>query len=62
MFELNKNLEVKEDFLLGSKIYTVDNFYKDPEEVSDYLFNREVLYGNLKKDHLIIVCILMIGD
>ena len=42
MFELNKNLEVKEDFLLGSKIYTVDNFYKDPEEVSDYLFNREV--------------------
>ena len=31
----------KENSLLGSKIYTVDNFYKDPEEVSDYLFNRE---------------------
>ena len=42
MFELNKHLEVKEDSLLGSKIYTVDNFYKDPEEVSDYLFNRKV--------------------
>ena len=42
MFELNKDLEVKEDSLLGSKIYTVDNFYKDPEEVSDYLFNRKV--------------------
>ena len=42
MFELNENLEVKEDHLLGSKIFTIDNFYKNPEEVSDYLFNREV--------------------
>ena len=25
MFELNENLEVKEDFLLGSKIFTIDN-------------------------------------
>ena len=49
MFELNKNLEVKEDFLLGSKIYTVDNFYKDPEEVSDYLFNREVPLWKLEE-------------
>ena len=49
MFELNKNLEVKEDSLLGSKIYTVDNFYKDPEEVSDYLFNREVPLWKLEE-------------
>jgi len=42
MFELNKNLEVKEESLMGSKIITIDNFYKDPEEVSDYIFNREV--------------------
>lgn len=42
MFELNENLEVKEDNLLGSKIFTIDNFYKNPEEVSDYIFNREV--------------------
>ena len=42
MFELNKNLEVKEESLMGSKIFTIDNFYKNPEEVADYLFNREV--------------------
>ena len=42
MFELNKNLEVKEESLMGSKIFTIDNFYKDPEEVSDCIFNREV--------------------
>jgi len=49
MFELNKNLEVKEDHLLGSKIFTIDNFYKDPEEVSDYLFNREVPLWKIKE-------------
>ena len=42
MFEVNENLEVKQDYLLGSKIFTIDNFYKDPEEVSEYIFNREV--------------------
>ena len=42
MFELNKNFEVKEESLMGSKIFTIDNFYKDPEEVSDCIFNREV--------------------
>jgi len=42
MFQLNSNLEVKTEVLQGSIIYTIDNFYKDPEEVSDYIFNREV--------------------
>ena len=51
MFELNSNLEIMEEILLISSVmedptttsvYTIDNFYKDPEEVSDYLFNREV--------------------
>ncbi len=42
MFELNDDLYVKEEILLGSKIYTIDNFYKNPEEVVDYLFNRDV--------------------
>ena len=42
MFEVNENLEVKVDYLLGSKIFTIDNFYKDPEEVSEYIFNREI--------------------
>ena len=49
MFELNKNLEVEEDSLLGSKIYIVYNFYKNPEEVSDYLFNREVPLWKIKE-------------
>ena len=49
MFEVNENLEVKQDYLLGSKIFTIDNFYKDPEEVSDYLFNREVPLWKIKE-------------
>ena len=42
MFELNPNLKIKEEILLGSKIFTIDNSYKNPDEVHDYLFNREV--------------------
>ena len=42
MFELNPDLEIKEEILLGSKIFTIDNFYKNPDEVYDFLFNREV--------------------
>ena len=49
MFEVNENLEVKVDYLMGSKIFTIDNFYKDPEEVSDYLFNREVPLWKIKE-------------
>ena len=49
MFEVNENLEVKQDYLLGSKIFTIDNFYKDPEEVSDYLFNREIPLWKIKE-------------
>ena len=49
MFEVNENLEVKVDYLMGSKIFAIDNFYKDPEEVSDYLFNREVPLWKIKE-------------
>jgi len=42
MFELNLNLEVKKEILMGSKIFIIDNFYKNPDEVYDFLFNREV--------------------
>ena len=42
MFELNPNLKIKEEILLGSKIFIIDNFYKNPDEVYDFLFNREV--------------------
>ena len=42
MFELNPDLKIKEEILLGSKIFTIDNFYKNPDEIYDFLFNREV--------------------
>ena len=42
MFELNPDLEIKEEILLESKIFIIDNFYKNPDEVYDFLFNREV--------------------
>ena len=42
MFELNPDLEIKEEILLESKIYIIDNFYKNPDEVYDFLFNRDV--------------------
>ena len=42
MFELNSDLDIKEETLLGSKIFTIDNFYKNPDEVYNFLFDREV--------------------
>ena len=42
MFELNPDLEIKEEILLESKIFIIDNFYKNPDEVYDFLFNRDV--------------------
>ena len=42
MFELNPDLKIKEEILLRSKIFIIDNFYKNPDEVYDFLFNREV--------------------
>ena len=42
MFELNSDLEINEEILMGSKIFIIDNFYKNPDEVYDFLFNREV--------------------
>ena len=42
MFELNKNLEVKEEIFEGSKIFTVDNFYLNPDSIVDYLDNHPI--------------------
>ena len=42
MFELNPDLKIKEEILLGSKIFIIDNFYKNPDEIYDFLFNRDV--------------------
>ena len=40
MFELNDNLEVKKELFEGTVIYTIDNFYKNPKEVENYLFGK----------------------
>ena len=40
MFELNDNLEIKKQFFEGSIIYIIDDFYKYPQEVDDYLFGQ----------------------
>ena len=40
MFELNDNLEIKKELFEGSIIYTIDDFYKYPQEVDDYLFGQ----------------------
>ena len=38
MFELNDNLEVNTEIFQGSKIFTIDNFYKNPDLIFDCLF------------------------
>jgi len=40
MFELNDNLEVKKELFEGTVIYTIDDFYKNPKEVENYLFGK----------------------
>ena len=40
MFELNDNLEVKKELFEGTIIYTIDDFYKYPQEVKNYLFGK----------------------
>ena len=40
MFELNDNLEIKKEIFRGSIIYTIDDFYKYPLEVENYLFGE----------------------
>ena len=38
MFELNDNLEVNTEIFQDSKIFTIDNFYKNPDLIFDCLF------------------------
>ena len=40
MFELNDNLEIKKELFQGSIIYTIDDFYKYPQEIENYLFGQ----------------------
>ena len=40
MFELNDNLEIKKELFRGTIIYTIDDFYKHPQEIENYLFGQ----------------------
>ena len=62
MFELNPDLEIKEEILLESKIFIIDNFYKNPDEVYDFLFNRDVPLWKIEEKHHSIQFILSIRD
>lgn len=42
MFELNTSSRVKTEYVLGSPVYYIDDFYQNPDEVANYLFNRDV--------------------
>ena len=40
MFELNENLKIKKELFEGTVIYTIDDFYKNPKEIENYLFGQ----------------------
>ena len=40
MFELNENLKIEKELFEGTVIYTIDDFYKNPKEVENYLFGQ----------------------
>ena len=44
IFELN-NINVEVEYLNNSAIYTIDNFYKHPESVYEYIFEKPYMEG-----------------
>ena len=40
MFELNENLKIKKELFEGTAVYTIDDFYKNPKEIENYLFGK----------------------
>lgn len=41
MFELNGNITVQEFLVEDSPVYIIDNFYKNPEEIVNFLLEIE---------------------
>jgi hypothetical protein len=41
MFEINENLEIKREVFSDSLIYTIDNFYKNPEKILNFLIKTK---------------------
>ena len=50
MFELSDNLDIKKEVFSDSAIYIIDNFYNNPDEVSDYLFKEPAPLHKLYED------------
>ena len=44
IFELN-DINVEVEYLNNSAIYTIDNFYKHPESVYEYIFEKPYMEG-----------------
>lgn len=40
MFELSDNLNIKEELFFDTIIYTIDDFYKYPDDIYNYLFSK----------------------
>ena len=49
MFELNDELIIEKEYLLGSVIYTIDNFYKNPNRVKNYLFSKPAPFWKINE-------------
>lgn len=41
MFEINDNIEIKKKLLDNSAIYTIENFYKNPDEILNLFLNNQ---------------------
>ena len=64
MFELNENLKIKKELFEGTVIYTIDDFYKNPKEVENYLFGNQMRYLYIRgmRNHHLMEFILKIVD
>jgi len=52
MFELNSNLQVIVEFIFNSKIFIIDDFYKDPDTIVDFLLNEKAELWKMGREYL----------
>ena len=50
MFELNSKLEVKKQYLKNSIIYTIDNFYKYPDKILNFIERNPAHAHKIKEE------------
>ena len=51
MFEINSNLKVTTERLYRTTIYHIKDFYKNPDEVYDYLYNQDRPLSDYDKEY-----------